>query len=93
MSVTKRRQCRAPRGTGGWPLLCGSRGSEAQVEHLAVEVTAEQLSGSGEGCWRHSRQVAIDDPLIIADQAFGVLRQAHELEASRVQSLLLRRDV
>jgi hypothetical protein len=48
--------------------------SESEVDDLSVEVTAEQLGGFCQLFRLNSRQIAVNDPLIIADQSFLFLR-------------------
>src|SRR5882672_347138 len=67
--------------------------SESEIENLSVEIAAKQLRSFGQVLRRNSREIAVNDPLVIADQAFLVLRKTHEFEASRVQALLLKRNV
>src|SRR5439155_15464626 len=68
-------------------------GLEAQFLDRPVEIAAELIGGRGQLVLRNAGQMAVDDPLIIADQPLDVLGQAHELEAVRVQPELLTRNV
>ena len=57
-----------------WAALDIDFASESEVEDLSVEIATEQLRRFGQLFRRNSREVAVDDPLIIADQPFDSLR-------------------
>src|SRR5436190_23079934 len=68
--------------------------SEPEVgDRLVERIHVDLVERGQESVVGETGEVAVDDPLEVRDVAFEPARQAHVLEALRVQTLLLSRQV
>src|SRR5579863_6956281 len=66
---------------------------EADIPRLALGVTRDPLQGGDQLVVGQPSQVAVDQPLVVADHALDARREAHVLEALGMKATLLARDV
>src|SRR5579863_2817572 len=71
----------------------GTHSSEPDIEDRRFESTLDDLGSLGELRRIDSRQIAVDQPVIIADHALFLVRQAYIFEPFGMEAQLLERQV
>src|SRR5581483_2587751 len=67
--------------------------SEAQIGDRHIDAPRDLVRGRHQPLVVQTREITVDQPLVVGNQAFHLIRQPHELESLRMQPALLTREV